>query len=159
MITQFFQEEAGLGAKLKFGLCHNPKLGEELAVTIIATGFDNKRIKEESQNINIEFEIENEEVIPPVTESGQIQIPLHQRNYQSDSQREKKQFERESLMRNGRKPEEDDLNTPAYLRSGVLLENTPESSDSLVSRTYLVDEKEDESPLLGDNGYIHNKPD
>lgn len=111
VITQFFQEEAGLGAKLKFGLCHNPKLGEELAVTIIATGFDNKRIKEESQNINIEFEIENEEVIPPVTESGQIQIPLHQRNYQSDSQREKKQFERESLMRNGRKPEEDDLNT------------------------------------------------
>ncbi len=39
-ITEFVQEEAGLGANLIWGNCYDERLGEKLSVTIIATGFE-----------------------------------------------------------------------------------------------------------------------
>jgi cell division protein FtsZ len=39
-ITQFVQEKAGEGANLIWGNCFDERLGEKLAVTIIATGFE-----------------------------------------------------------------------------------------------------------------------
>lgn len=39
-ITEFIQEEAGNGTNLIWGNCYDERLGEKLAVTIIATGFD-----------------------------------------------------------------------------------------------------------------------
>jgi cell division protein FtsZ len=39
-ITQFVQEKAGENANLIWGNCFDERLGEKLAVTIIATGFD-----------------------------------------------------------------------------------------------------------------------
>ena len=44
-ITQFVQEKAGENANLIWGNCFDERLGEKLAVTIIATGFDvNERV-------------------------------------------------------------------------------------------------------------------
>ncbi len=39
-ITEFIQEEAGNGTNLIWGNCYDERLGEKLAVTIIATGFE-----------------------------------------------------------------------------------------------------------------------
>lgn len=39
-ITEFVQEEAGAGANLIWGNCYDERLGDKLAVTIIATGFE-----------------------------------------------------------------------------------------------------------------------
>jgi cell division protein FtsZ len=39
-ITEFVQEEAGTGANLIWGNCYDERLGDKIAVTIIATGFE-----------------------------------------------------------------------------------------------------------------------
>jgi cell division protein FtsZ len=42
-ITEFVQEEAGYGTDLIWGNCFDEGLGEKISVTVIATGFENKR--------------------------------------------------------------------------------------------------------------------
>ena len=42
-ITEFVQEEAGFGTDLIWGNCYDESLGDKLSVTIIATGFEEKR--------------------------------------------------------------------------------------------------------------------
>lgn len=41
-ITEFVQEEAGYGTDLIWGNCFDESLGDKIAVTLIATGFENK---------------------------------------------------------------------------------------------------------------------
>ena len=42
-ITEFVQEEAGYGTDLIWGNCFDESLGEKISVTVIATGFENKK--------------------------------------------------------------------------------------------------------------------
>ncbi len=42
-ITEFVQEEAGYGTDLIWGNCYDESLGESLSVTVIATGFNEKK--------------------------------------------------------------------------------------------------------------------
>lgn len=44
-ITEFVQEEAGYGTDLIWGNCHDESLGDKLCVTVIATGFENKKAR------------------------------------------------------------------------------------------------------------------
>lgn len=46
-ITEFVQEEAGYGTDLIWGNCFDEALGEKVSVTVIATGFENKRHRTE----------------------------------------------------------------------------------------------------------------
>ena len=39
-ITEYVQEEAGYGTDLIWGNCYDETLGDQLSVTVIATGFD-----------------------------------------------------------------------------------------------------------------------
>ena len=50
-ITQFVQEKAGENANLIWGNCFDERLGEKLAVTIIATGFEVADRKNNTQGI------------------------------------------------------------------------------------------------------------
>jgi len=53
-ITEYIQEEAGMGTNMIWGNCTDEKLGEKLSVTIIATGFDEgKRRLEELERKTI----------------------------------------------------------------------------------------------------------
>jgi cell division protein FtsZ len=52
-VTEFVQEEAGEGANLIWGNCHDDTLGDKIAVTVIATGF-------ESRTVNPLKEVKNE---------------------------------------------------------------------------------------------------
>lgn len=44
-ITEFVQEEAGYGTDLIWGNCYDESLGDKLSVTVIATGFEHKKIR------------------------------------------------------------------------------------------------------------------
>lgn len=46
-ITEYIQEEAGYGTNIIFGHGHDKSLGENISVTLIATGFDEFKDKEE----------------------------------------------------------------------------------------------------------------
>lgn len=50
IITDFIQQEAGLAADLIWGNCRDEALGEQLSVTIIATGFQTKDEREKEQS-------------------------------------------------------------------------------------------------------------
>jgi cell division protein FtsZ len=50
IITDFIQEEAGLAADLIWGNCRDEALGDQLSVTIIATGFQTRDEREKEQS-------------------------------------------------------------------------------------------------------------
>ena len=71
IITDYIQEEAGLAADLIWGNCVDDNLGEQLSVTIIATGFQTKdeREKENSNKKIISMlEPEAKPLVKPVNE-------------------------------------------------------------------------------------------
>ncbi|MEO6521440.1 MAG: cell division protein FtsZ [Mucilaginibacter sp.] len=71
IITDFIQMEAGLSADLIWGNCRDESLGEQISVTIIATGFQTKdeREKEQSTKKVISMLVpENKPLARPVNE-------------------------------------------------------------------------------------------
>jgi len=64
-INEFFQEQAGMDANLKCGLCYDASLGNKISVTIIATGFN----KQENRYLGIDdaSEIQEEHIIEAVS--------------------------------------------------------------------------------------------
>jgi cell division protein FtsZ len=71
IITDYIQEEAGLAADLIWGNCVDDNLGEQLSVTIIATGFQTKDEREkESSNKKIVSMLvpEDAPLVKPVNE-------------------------------------------------------------------------------------------
>lgn len=64
-INEFFQEQAGMDANLKCGLCYDASLGNKISVTIIATGFN----KQENRYLgnDVVSEIEEEHIIEAVS--------------------------------------------------------------------------------------------
>src|SRR5882757_9297924 len=71
VITDYIQEEAGLAADLIWGNCVDDNLGEQLSVTIIATGFQTKEEREKEQSskkIISMLEPEAKPLVKPVNE-------------------------------------------------------------------------------------------
>ena len=70
VITDYIQQEAGLSADLIWGNCTDETLGDKLAVTIIATGFQTmeERQQSRSQAINFapDFAVEDAPLVKPV---------------------------------------------------------------------------------------------
>ncbi len=64
-INEFFQEQAGMDANLKCGLCYDASLGSKISVTIIATGFN----KQENRYLGNDgaSEIQEEHIIEAVS--------------------------------------------------------------------------------------------
>ena len=60
-ITEYVQEEAGYGTNLIWGSCHDPNIGEQLSVTLIATGFKTNHV--------VDQKIEDEKIRIPLDES------------------------------------------------------------------------------------------
>ncbi len=75
-ITEFVQEEAGYGTDLIWGNCFDESLGEQISVTVIATGFEDKRTRVErddrDQRVVVHLDDDpNERKKTPVTEDDQ----------------------------------------------------------------------------------------
>jgi len=62
-ITEFVQEEAGYGTDLIWGNCFDENLGDNISVTIIATGFEHdEREKVELEEEKVVLKLEEEEI-------------------------------------------------------------------------------------------------
>lgn len=68
-ITEFVQEEAGYGTDLIWGNCYDESLGDQISVTVIATGFEHKKMaaprKTTQQPERIVVSLEEEDKTPP----------------------------------------------------------------------------------------------
>lgn len=51
-ITEFVQEEAGYGTDLIWGNCYDESLGEKISVTVIATGFEHRKVDGAKRSTN-----------------------------------------------------------------------------------------------------------
>ena len=160
-INAYFQSEAGQNAVLKCGVCHDEDMGDELTITIIATGFELSELNTEfSVPTSIEIDLdpkkeeEKEEEIPSAKEEeNQLKRP----DPEIDFQRRQNILHSVDNLEN---LDPDDLDVPAYLRNNVDLED-PTYSDGRVEKIQLTEEiQEDETPPLSDdNSYLYNNVD
>jgi cell division protein FtsZ len=178
-INEFFQEEAGMAANLKCGLCYDESLGSNISVTIIATGFgkaeNTYRAKEENEEIiesvNLMDDSQKEEdsdlvdhkqasifdfIKAPVDEEAEIveaneKVEMMKKRYSHLRQLKKNASSEEGS--------EELENVPAYKRKGVALDPTMHSSESGVSRVSLVEEPEKKPELKSNNSFLHDNVD
>jgi cell division protein FtsZ len=159
-ICEYLQLEAGKNANLKYGLTKNDLLEDELAVTVVATGFENKNneriIFETKQNIEPVIELTDDDsgfldidftVSNPINEKPivEVEIPV-------DSGFSKPTFGYNDFTSN-------DLNVPAYKRHQVKFEEALPGVD--ISNVYLEEEKDNKGPRFkeGGNKYLHDNVD
>jgi cell division protein FtsZ len=153
-INAYFQEEAGQNAVLKCGVCHDETMGDELTITIIATGFEQTEIDLFPTPKGIEIDLEDE-VIGEVVEAPQEN--LRRPDAEIDFQRRQNILHSVDNLAN---LDPDDLDVPAYLRNNIDIENT-EDGNGRVERIQLTEEIQDEEPppLSDDNSYLYNNVD
>jgi cell division protein FtsZ len=176
-INQFFQEQAGMDANLKCGLCFDPSIGRKISVTVIATGFSRK---ENSYKIPNHL-VEQTTSLDQIEEEGvDLEEEVEQKYYSledgavidhSDYKKEINNLKNAELMarirdlrdlsiksksESGREELE---NVPAYERRQVKLDNISHSSESHVSRFSLIDEPESRPELKSNNSFLHDNVD
>ncbi|MBR9861776.1 cell division protein FtsZ [bacterium] len=180
-INEYLQNEAGMDATLKCGLCYDPSLNRSLSVTVIATGFDRSENRFRDlpvSNEEVEFqvtEIENEEVENSVEESEEskrqttIFDALRDTGAEDETAAANQKLEEmkkrmrylKDLNQTAKKQEgmEELEGVPAYIRKGIRLDETPHSSDSDVSRMSLVEEPDKKPELRSNNSFLHDNVD
>ena len=175
-INQFFQEQAGMDANLKCGLCFDSSIGKKISVTVIATGFSRNEntIKEEKtiiqdQVINeeiTEIELEEEETEKTyysltdanIVDHGEFKTEINRlKNLELMARiRDLRDLSVKSKTETGREELE---NTPAYERKQVKLDDISHSSETHVSRFSLIDEPERKPELKSNNSFLHDNVD
>lgn len=178
-INQFFQEQAGMDANLKCGLCFDSSIGKKISVTVIATGFsrkentykaDSKLVEEFVIDEFIAEESENEEEIiaedrkyisldenTPVDTRDSISEMIRLKNNELTARiRDLRELSIQSKTESGREELE---NVPAYERRQVKLDDISHSSESNVSRFSLVDDPERKPELKSNNSFLHDNVD
>ncbi len=177
-INEYLQEEAGMDASLKCGLCHDPDLGRTISVTVIATGFDrqeNRYIKSEEApaSDDVEFEVTPLDLDEEDDEASKKQTTIFDVIQEEEQAAEnatanEKIVELKKRMRYlkelnetaGKEEGQEELeNVPAYIRKGVNLEEKSHSSDIEISRTSLVEEPDKKPELRENNSFLHDNVD
>jgi cell division protein FtsZ len=162
LIIAFFQQQAGQNANLKYGLTKNDSLDKEIAITLVATGFDNnvtnitltEDVEEEG---NIEIDFDNAETVTftidsqPKNESQPINIGLFGI---PNTEKSIPVVQQEAPVQRNL----NDLDTPAYLRQNVILEE-PQAGVDISSIS--LEEDKDNRIRFRDNGnkYLHDNVD
>ncbi|MBI1307278.1 MAG: cell division protein FtsZ [Bacteroidetes bacterium] len=176
-INEFFQEQAGMEANLKCGLCYDHSLGNKISVTIIATGFAKKEnqfraVKTDDhiiESVNIVDNVDKDEKADLVNTKQAsifdfINVPEEKEILEANQRVEEmkqRMVHLRQLRQNANTEEgmEEFENIPAYKRRGVKLDSTAHSSESGVSRVSLIDEPEKKPELKSNNSFLHDNVD
>jgi cell division protein FtsZ len=163
-ICAFFQQQAGLNANLKHGLTYNENLDNEIAITVVATGFENfqpikveEEVQEDEGVIEIDFSaLGNDKTTPAKSEqipifSAPNQIPFKEFTFEKNH--------REHVQEAVKSRNMNDLETPAYLRHNVVLEEVQPGIE--ISKISLEEDKDTKNIRFKDNGnkYLHDNVD
>lgn len=161
-ICAFFQQQAGRNANLKHGLTYNESLDKEIAITVVATGFENHRSalhdskeKEDEGVIEIDFE-----ALKP------IELNINETKVKEEPEPQMQEFVFQRRMdtvpanpatRVSRNLS--DLDVPAYLRKNVIFEEIQPGVE--ISKVFLEEDKDGKTVKFRDNGnkYLHDNVD
>jgi cell division protein FtsZ len=161
LVKKFLQNEAGHTAHLKMGITHDARLGDEIAITVIATGFEVV-----NQNIALVEEVELLEI--PVSEPVMDELPIGvtatsvfnpEEDYMDELFKEKVQNNHAENLRSGRENALENMSIPAYLRRNVQLAQTPLSDSNNVSKHQITEVKEDTEMQVQKNKFLHDNVD
>ena len=162
-IIAFFQQQAGQNANLKYGLTKNDLLDKEIAITLVATGFDNSIVQEQAKDLmeddaNIEIDFTNSEAITFKLDekpSSEVQPLIEGLFGLSNIERMQPIAPPEIQI-----PRDlNNLDTPAYLRQNIILEE-PQAGVEF-SKISLEEDKDNKTLRFKDNGnkYLHDNVD
>lgn len=187
-ITDYAQDEAGQSADVIWGLSSDPQLGDKVAVTVIATGFDTdvipevyakragrvekvelkadpqdeptEEIKEEldEKNSKEEHILSLDEPISTPDVDEKPFIPNTSDNGNSMKQGAKQDIKIEESPRWDGKKLEELESVPAYLRRKTKLASNPAEDSDEVSK-YTLSEDEDGPSINPNNSYLNNNVD
>jgi len=185
LINEYLQDEAGMDANLKCGLCYDESLGNKISVTVIATGFSRKENKmknfvlEETENMlddNIfeEFHPEQHDVEANADDEAEVAKERRQTSIfdfiENPSEKPRVDSKNQELIdrishlrrlkeKASQAEESDELDEPAYKRRGVALDEIPHSSEPGVSRFSLIDEPDKKPEIRANNSFLHDNVD
>lgn len=183
LINEYLQDEAGMDANLKCGLCYDESLGNKISVTVIATGFSRKENKmknfilEETENKlddNIYEESHPESHIAEVDEDAEATQERRQTSIfdfiENPSEKQRGDSKNQELIdrishlrklkeKASQAEDSDELDEPAYKRRGVALDEIPHSSEPGVSRFSLIDEPDKKPEIRANNSFLHDNVD
>ncbi len=166
VITGFFQQQAGSHANLKFGLTHNETLDREIAITVVATGFENglnEIVKAEELMddgiLEISLETENTIVLPIEDEK---ETEKHKQGEQlsfMELNRMRQQRDIPAAPAENRFKNQNNMDIPAYLRHNVVFDEAQQGIE--MSKLFLEEEKENKTSRFKDGGnkYLHDNVD
>lgn len=157
-VKKFLQNEAGHTAHLKMGITQDQRLGDEIAITVIATGFEvspnNFLPKIDLHDIQIDAPTAIEEVIDepqPLVETDIFPEPITHISVGIGSIPESKRVNREKDL--------DNMTIPAFIRRGVELLDAPHSESSQVSRHQISEVTEETDQQVQKNKFLHDNVD
>lgn len=158
-VKKFLQQEAGHTAHLKMGITQDPRLGDEIAITVIATGFEASGIVAAPQEEVLAVVETPQEAFPtPVSFTPETQDIFSQQHHEVA-------YANDVMggmpgdKRLNREKDADNLNVPAYLRRGVVLNTTPASDTNHVSRHQITEATEETEQQVQKNKFLHDNVD
>jgi len=177
-INQFFQEQAGMDANLKCGLCFDHSIGKKISVTVIATGFNRQENTYKTGEVNsfIEQKVETEH-LDEIEEDAVLEEPkyvsldedyVYETSGHEVAMNRIKQLElftrtkelRELSIKSKTESGREELeNTPAYERKKIKLEPVYHSSETNVSKFSLEEGIEARPEIKTNNAFLHDNVD
>lgn len=164
-VKRYLQEEAGNTAHLKMGITHDSRLGDEISITVIATGFEvpgtatshivvsapevfaqPQEIQEDGFGKMPEaLSFEDVVVAPPPAFETKLE------NHDQFRNLEPSRMTRENAL--------ESLETPAYLRRDKVLFQAPSSDNNQVSRITIAEQSEEVDHVVRPNRHLHDNVD
>ncbi|MBL7813198.1 MAG: cell division protein FtsZ [Bacteroidetes bacterium] len=159
-VKRFLQDEAGHTAHLKMGITHDARLGDEISITVIATGFE-APVSKITEPVVPEVQAMPETLtVEPAL--GKEPVPFNEAELQPlgnlddlwrPAQPELRRNERENLL-NG------DLNVPAWQRKNIqLVQAPPSESGAQISRITISEVSEETDMTIKPNKHLHDNVD
>ncbi|WP_026063371.1 cell division protein FtsZ [Pedobacter arcticus] len=145
IITDFIQEQAGLSADLIWGNCSDPELGDNISVTIIATGFQTVEQREQTKQSapKKQYLTSDTPLIKPINEFSKKAEAIVEEEKVYDNTPVLKAQEKES--------------TPQADLFGEMFKSTPqrsfESEESVVKHQLFEEEQEEEVEEQDSHGF------
>ncbi len=169
-ILTYFQNEAGLNANLKHGLTYNEALDKELAITVVATGFDLGLKQVQAAIVEEKPTIQEEEGVIEIDFESLEPIKLSLEETPAEPIKPQVQQTFEEYVFSGRKPQVpvnehktkvglNDLDVPAYKRHNVVFDEPQPGVE--ISKISLEEDKDNKGIRFKDNGnkYLHDNVD
>jgi len=177
-INEFFQEQAGRTANLKWGYCKDESLGKMLSVTIIATGFESREntFREDSQKVVGTLDVEREEAPgkdKDLFDGADTEAKGKEKAVETQSMTEE-ELESERIRRIKERMQQlrklsttynapngaDELHDePAYQRRKVDMDDVKPSSEENISRYSLFEDEEKRPEIRKNNSFLHDNVD